>query len=302
MKNKNLLIGIVGLLLIACICVIGVVALLLFNDFSPTVMPPTLDINTAIAEIEGAFTATPIRPSNTPTITLTPTPLRTRTPLPTWTVSVTPQPFPTRTPIPSITPTRATQKPGEGLGDPTWIDEFETDDHWTLFDDECFNTDIRGGKYIQMMKRAPGGACWEVTWPRIQDFYLETVARVPGDCAERDRYGFYFRGVDTKQGYLFGVTCKQEYWLSFWNSTTQSRETLIDYTVNDQIKVGAGEVNKLAVQTTGDRIVLYINDIFIAEVFDSTYTEPGLIGLFIGAELTPDFTVEYDYIAYWSNP
>lgn len=302
MKNKNLLIGIVGLLVVACICVVGVVALLLFNDFSPTVMPPTLDINTAIAEIEGGFTATPTHPTNTPTLTLTPTPPRTRTPLPTWTVSVTPQPFPTRTPIPSITPTRSTQKPGEGMGDPTWIDEFETDDYWTLFDDECFKTDISGGKYIQMMKKAPGGACWEVTWPRIQDFYLETVARVPGNCAERDRYGFYFRGVDTQRGYLFGVTCKQEYWLSFWNSNTSSRETLIDYTVSEQIKVGPGEVNKLAVQTTGDRLVLYVNDIFLAEVFDSTYTEAGLIGIFIGSETTPDFTVNYDYLAYWSNP
>ena len=188
------------------------------------------------------------------------------------------------------------------MGAPTWIDEFESDDYWTLFDDECFKTDIRDGKYIQTMKRAPAGACWEVTWPRIQDFYLEAVARVPGDCAERDRYGFYFRGVDTKRGYLFGVTCKQEYWLSFWNSNTSRRETLIDYTVNDKIKVGPGEVNKLAVQTTGDRIVLYINDIFLAEVYDSTYTQAGLIGIFIGSEITPDFTVQYDYLAYWSNP
>ncbi len=302
MKNKNLLIGIIGLLVIACICVLAVIALLLFNDFSHTVMPPTLDINTAIADLAGSFTHTPTHPADTPTITLTPTPPRTRTPLPTWTVSVTPPPFPTRTPIPSITPTRATEKPGSGLGDPTWIDEFESDDYWTLFDDECFKTDIRGGKYIQTTKRVPAGACWEVTWPRIQDFYLETVARVPGDCGERDRYGIYFRGIDTRRGYIFGVTCKQEYWLSFWNSNTSSRETLIDYTVNDKIKIGPGEVNKLAVQTTGDRIVLYINDVFIAEVYDSTYTERGLIGLFIGAEITEAFTVEYDYLAYWSNP
>jgi len=302
MKNKNLLIGIIGLFIIILICIIAVIALLIFNDYSPTVMPPTLDINTAIAQAENSFTPTSTQPTNTPTIALTSTRPPTRTPLPTWTVSVTPQPFPTRTPIPSITPTRATQNPGAGLGDPTWIDEFETDDYWTLFDDECFKTDIRSGKYVQEMKGAPAGACWEVTWPRIQDFYLETSARVPGDCAERDRYGLYFRGLDTKRGYLFGVTCKQEYWLSFWNSKTQTRDTLIDYTVDDKIKIGTGEVNKLAVQTTGDRIVLYINDNLLAEVYDSTFTQEGLIGIFIGAEITPDFTVEYDYLAYWSQP
>ena len=302
MKNKNLLIGIIGLLIVAVVCVIAMMAFWIFNNSSPAAMPPTLDIDTAIAEAAGSFTSTPTRLTNTPTITLTPIPPNTRTPLPTWTVSVTPQPFPTRTTIPSITPTRATEKPGTGLGDPTWLDEFETDDYWTLFDDECFKTSVSGGKYIQTTKGAPIGACWEVTWPKIQDFYLETVARVPGECAERDRYGIYFRGIDTQRGYLFGITCKQEYWLSFWNSKTSSRETLIDYTVDDKIKIGAGEENKLAVQTTGDRIVLYINDALLAEVYDSTYTEKGLIGFFIGSEITPAFTVEYDYLAYWSAP
>jgi hypothetical protein len=153
-----------------------------------------------------------------------------------------------------------------------------------------------------MTKSAPVGACWEVSWPRIQDFYLETLAQISSACEERDRYGFYFRGVDTRRGYLFGVTCKQEYWLSFWNSNTQRRETLIDYTESDKINIAPGSYNKLGVQTTGDRILLYVNDNLLAEVYDSTYTQPGLIGLFIGSEKTQNFTVSYDYLAYWSNP
>ena len=141
-----------------------------------------------------------------------------------------------------------------------------------------------------------------MTWPRIQDYYLETVARVPASCDERDRYGVYFRGIDTQRGYLFGITCKGEFWLSFWNSKTSQRETLIDYTESDRINTGGGQVNKLAIQTTGDRITLYVNDALVGEVFDSTYTLKGLIGLFIGSEVTEDFTVNYDYLAYWTNP
>ena len=215
---------------------------------------------------------------------------------------MTASPFPTRTPHPSITPTRASQKPGEDLGDPTWIDEFENSNHWTLFDDECFKTDINGGFYSQTTKRVPAGACWEVTWPRIQDFYLETVARVPGSCEERDRYGIYFRGLDTKRGYLFGLTCNGEYWLSFWNSKTSTRDTLIDYTEDDKINTGSGFVNKIGIQTTGDRISLYVNDSLLAEVYDNTYTQKGLIGIFIGSQVTESFTVKYDYLAYWANP
>jgi hypothetical protein len=302
MNKNNILIAVIGVLIIAIICVVVIVALLMMNERSTTELPPTLDLETAVAEIVESFTATPIQPTNTPTEELTITPYPTRTPLPTATVTITPSPFPTRTPFPSITPTRSTQKPGEGLGDPTWIDEFETDDYWTLFDDECFKTDISGGKYIQTTKRVPAGACWEVTWPRIQDYYLETIARVPGGCEERDRYGIYFRGVDTQRGYLFGITCKGEYWLSFWNSKTSTRETLIDFTVDDKIKFGEGSANKLGIQTSGDRILLYVNDSLLAEVYDNTYTQKGLIGLFIGAEETDGFTVKYDYLAYWTEP
>ena len=303
MKNKNLLTAIIVILIIAILCVIVAAVMLVINNNSKRAnIPPTLDINTAIAEAASAFTATPFILVGTPTITLTPSPRPTRTPLPTWTATNTQRPFPTRTPIPSITPTRATQKPGEGLGDPTWIDEFNTDDYWTLFDDNCFKTDIRGGKYSQTTKRVPAGACWEVTWPKIQDFYLETVANVVGECAERDRYGIFFRGPSTVKGYLFGITCKQEYWLSFWDSETSQRTTIIDYTVSDKIKTGPGQVNKLGILTSGDRIVLYVNDALLAEVYDSTYIDKGLIGYFIGAEITPGFTVEYDYLAYWSNP
>jgi hypothetical protein len=302
MNVKNLLIGIIVILVLAMICVAVIFVFIMLNNQTPTSIPPTMNMDTAIAEIEASFTATATQPTETPTIAFTSTPRPTRTPLPTWTITTTPSPFPTRTPHPSITPTRATEKPGSGLGDPTWIDNFETDDYWTLFDDDCFKTEISGGRYIQMTKSAPVGACWEVTWPKIQDFYLETLAQISSSCEERDRYGFYFRGLDTRRGYLFGVTCKQEYWLSFWNSNTQRRETLIDYTVSDKINVDPGSYNKLAVQTTGDRILLYVNDNLLAEVYDSTYTQRGLIGLFIGSDVTEHFTVAYDYLAYWSNP
>ena len=303
MKNKNLILGVIAFLVFAILCVVIVAALLVFNNVNrKSNIPPTLDIQTAIAEAADAFTPTPVKPTVIPTQTDTVTPRPTRTSLPTWTATNTPRPFPTRTPIPSITPTRSTQKPGEGLGDPTWIDEFETDNHWTLQDDECFKTNIRGGKYVQTTKRVPAGACWEVTWPRIQDFYLETLARIPGECAERDRFGIFLRGANTQMGYLFGITCKQEFWLSFWDSETYQRTTIIDYTESDKIKIEPGATNKLGIQTTGDRFLLYINDALVGEAYDSTYIDQGLIGFFIGAEVTEAFTVEYDYLAYWSNP
>ena len=301
MKNALLIIIIVVLAILIIGLLVGVIYIVT-NYRASTSLPPTVDLNTAIAEISDSFTATPTKPTSTPTDVLTNTPHPTRTPLPTWTTTMTASPFPTRTPQPSITPTRASQKPGEDLGDPTWIDEFENSNHWTLFDDECFKTDINGGYYSQTTKRVPAGACWEVTWPRIQDFYLETIARVPGSCEERDRYGIYFRGLDTKRGYFFGLTCKGEYWLSFWNSKTSTRDTLIDYTEDDKINTGSGFVNKIGIQTTGDRISLYVNDSLLAEVYDSTYTQKGLIGIFIGSQITESFTVKYDYLAYWSNP
>jgi hypothetical protein len=300
--KKSALIAIIGIFVIIVLFVIVISVFLVSNLRTTSSLPPTLDLNTAIADIVSSFTATPTQPTNTPTEELTSTPHASRTPLPTWTITMTPSPFPTRTPQPSITPTGASSKPGQGLGDPTWIDDFDNDNNWTLFDDECFKTEISGGRYIQTTKGAPAGACWEVTWPRIQDFYLETVSYVPSSCEERDRYGIFFRGLDTKRGYLFGITCKGEYWLSFWNSATNRRELLIDYTENKRISTGAGSTNILAIQTSGDRILLYANNTLLAEVYDSTYTQEGLFGLFIASEVTEAFTVRYNYLAYWSNP
>jgi hypothetical protein len=302
MKHKNLLLGIIIVLGIVLVCGLAMVAMaLLTKQSTPSTLPPTLDINTALAEAADAFTATSLFSGNTAMPTATHTPRPTRTPLPTWTVTNTPRPFPTRTPIPSVTPTFSSAHPANGLGEPTWLDEFDTDIYWTFFDDACFKTQILNEKYVQTTKRVPAGVCWEITWSEIQDFYLETVATVVSGCAERDRYGIYFRGNDAHQsGYLFGITCKQEFWLSYWDGNTYQRDAIIDYTVSDKIKMG--EPNKLAVSAIGDRIVLYINDAMVAEAHDSTFTGRGPFGFFIGAEITPAFTVEYDYLAYWENP
>jgi hypothetical protein len=302
MEGKNIILGIVIILGIALICGLGAVMAALFTKQStPSNLPPTLDINTAVAEAAEAFTVTSIFSLDTSTPTATFTPRPTRTPLPTWTQTNTPRPLPTRTPIPSITPTFSASNPAAGLGDPTWRDEFDTDIYWTFFDDNCFKTQIINEKYVQTTKRVPAGVCWEITWAKIQDFYLETVATVTSGCAERDRYGIYFRGSsDQQSGYLFGITCKQEFWLSYWDGNTYQRNPIVDYTVSDKIKMG--EPNKLGVLATADRIVLYINDALVAEVYDSTFTGKGPIGFFIGSEITPAFTVEYDYLAYWENP
>ena len=300
--KKSLLIAIIAILVVIALVVVIAVVIMMTNYRSTTSLPPTLDLNTAVAEIVDSFTATPIQPTNTPTEELTSTPRPTRTPLPTWTITMTPSPFPTRTPLPSVTPTGSLKNPGQGLGDPTWIDEFDNENNWTLFDDNCFKTEISSGRYIQTTKGAPIGACWEVTWPKIQDYYLETTAYVPGACEERDRYGIYFRGLNTKQGYIFGITCKGEYWLSVWNRNTNQREMLIEYTEDDRISTGAGSTNLLAIQTSGDRIMLYANNSLLAEVYDSTFTLDGLIGIVIASEVTEDFSVRYDYLAYWSNP
>ena len=300
MKVVYIVLGLIAVVVIVLLCGLAFAGLQLLSQESASrgEMPPTLDINTAIANVQDAFTSTPFRTAS-PTLTFTPRPTRTR--LPTWTVTNTPPPLPTRTPIPSITPTFASSDPEVGMGEPSWRDDFDTDTYWTFFDDNCFKTQIIGEKYIQTTKRVPAGACWEVTWSKIQDFYLETVATVTSGCAERDRYGIYFRGSNSQQsGYLFGITCKQEYWLSYWDGETYQRKTIVDYTVSDKIKMG--EPNKLAVLATGDRIVLYINNAMVEEVYDSTFTGKGPIGFFIGAEITPAFTVEYDYLAYWENP
>lgn len=212
-----------------------------------------------------------------------------------------PTEVPTATPLPSPTPS-PTPEPVEGdpvdiLGEPDGVDTFDTKGNWTLFDNECFKTEITEGVFRMTAKGVQGQMCWEVSWPEIDNFYVDTVVFMPDECQANDRFGMLFRAPDNFRGYQFGLTCDGRYALTLWDG--EKTTVLIEPTASDLINVGLDAVNRLGVAAHSSSYDLFINGVFLTEVIDSTFTDPGKIGYFIQASTTNSFVVEYDNLAVW---
>ena len=82
----------------------------------------------------------------------------------------------------------------------------------------------------------PQFSCWEVSWPELQNFYLETTQLMPTTCQPDDRFGFLFRAPDLNRGYLYAYNCAGQYILTAWDGETTT--TLIPLTASSAIRQG----------------------------------------------------------------
>ncbi|MBU1662033.1 MAG: hypothetical protein KKD28_11250 [Chloroflexi bacterium] len=305
MNTKKRIIWLIAALSLALACVSAIAIALVYQSTRSEAGLSTVDVAQAVAETVAALPDTPTD-IPAPTQSITPSPTKTRRPTSTLANTSTPissrTPFPSRTALPSTTATQISGNPKDALGTPTWEDNFKDAGNWALLDDDCFTTEIIEGKYRMTSKHVPSSACWVVSWPRIQNYYLEVTTRMPGECSGKDRAGLYFRAPDLKNGYFFGLTCAGEYWLSKWDGELKVSEFLVEFTSSEYITAGPGRANVLGVLANNDHISLYINGKRAAEVVDDTYADAGLIGLFIGAQETASFSIEFDNLAYWDLP
>jgi len=204
---------------------------------------------------------------------------------------------PSAVPEPGQTPTPILGDPVKVLGLPDDQDNFDNDDNWTLFDNQCFQSEIRDGKYWMNAKGLPGVACWEVTWAQIGDGYLETSLSMPQECSPDDQFGLFFRAPDNSKGYLFGLTCDGKYSFSSWDGSETNR--IIPPTANDFIQVEPGALNRIGVLANGSNFSFYINGEFVRQETDSLFLSPGRLGYYIRAGTTAPFTVSFDDLRIW---
>jgi uncharacterized protein YraI len=187
--------------------------------------------------------------------------------------------------------------PAQILGEPDGVDTFETKTNWTLFDNECFKSEITNGVYRMTAKGVEGVICWEVSWPQIENFYVDTTVFMPDECQANDRFGMLFRAPDNYRGYQYGLTCDGKYSLTSWDG--EKTTVLVEPTQSDVINVGLDAVNRLGVAAHGSVYNLYVNGTYLAEVVDTTFTETGKLGYFVRASTNNGFVVEYDNLAVW---
>ena len=81
--------------------------------------------------------------------------------------------------------------------------------------------------------------CWEVSWPQLDNFYIETTLQMPETCDAQDRFGLLFRAPDNNRGYLYGFDCGGNYSLSIWDG--QDTTVLVQPTKSDAILNDPGD-------------------------------------------------------------
>ena len=206
---------------------------------------------------------------------------------------------PTSTPTPEPPPSPVPGDPAVSLGPPDGRDTFDNPNswHWSYFDNTCFKNSISGGRFLMQAKGLLGNACWTLSWPEVEDYYVETSAVMPSVCAPGDRFGFIFRAPDNDRGYLYGLACDGTFSLTGWTGDTTI--TLVPAARNDVIQTSAGAVNRIGVLVQGNTLTLYVNGIQVGEAVDATFPEAGKIGYFVRAATDQPFTSTYNDIALW---
>jgi hypothetical protein len=217
---------------------------------------------------------TPLPPSETPTIT------------------------PTKTEPPPPTP--PAQDPKLSLGNYDWKDGFDSKNNWTLFDEPEFRSEIKNGKFVMTKKTIEYGERWEITWPKIKNFYLEVTATTSETCDGKDRYGVFFRAPDPSKGYLLSISCDGQFRFTSWNG--KEYNTILEWTSSSHIQSGPSQTNRIGIMAEGKDFSFYINGMILDSAKDSEFTSSGKFGLFIAAEKTQNFVVKFDDLTYWENP
>jgi hypothetical protein len=191
-----------------------------------------------------------------------------------------------------------TGDPRAGLGTPTFKDTFGTSSNWASGEDKYTQAVFANNSLTLTGLTTTDG--WRLAWSNLADFYLEETVKT-GTCAGTDRYGVILRVPDlaaANAGYMYGFTCDGQYGLRKWDGTHMT--TLAGWKADKAILAGSNQTNRLGILMVGSRISLYANGIHLADVTDTSYSKGGL-GLFIGANKTPNFSVTVSEVDYWQK-
>jgi hypothetical protein len=234
-------------------------------------------------QVDGEPTNTDVPATDAPDATATPTETPTPTQTPTATLTPTPEPPP--------------DDPTIGLGDPDFEDNFDNPAYWLVFDSADSNLVLQDSQLRYTNKIANNFTLWRASWPTIQDYYLDVVAEVPGDCSGKDEWGFLFRTPEATKGHLFTVTCDGFYRLRLWDGTDM--DVLVARAESEHINTGSGAVNRIGVKAVDEEIRLYVNGHLLATVISNVYDQVGPYGVTTNSVNTANLTVHFSELRYW---
>jgi hypothetical protein len=228
-----------------------------------------------------------LTPTITPTPESTPTPL---TPLPTLPI------FDTITPTPPSAPARQPGDPALRLGNPDWVDTFESGENWSEYSTSLSQIVIREGQLFFTAFDPASGPTWTVSWLDLSNFYLEVLVKTPAVCSGKDRFGLVFRAPEPSEGYRFEISCDGQYSAVVFDEN--GSQLIVAWASSTHLLAGPNQINRIGVWTEGKVISLHINGQAVAGLEHNDYRS-GRFGFSITSEQTENFTIAFDDLSFW---
>lgn len=205
----------------------------------------------------------------------------------------------------SVTTDGVTGTGNANLGPPTWVDDFSGGgSNWYLGTDSEIDFEIDDGAMV-MTALEPAGDQWRVAQRGyLSNFYLESKFVTGSACSGKDSYGTIVRAPDQTDGiidsgYVFTFSCDGKY--RIYRMDNGNYNGIINWTAFSGLKPGPNQTNIMGILADGDSLQLYANGALVSQISDNTYST-GLFGLVIRSEVTNNFQVFVEEIAYWNLP
>ena len=212
----------------------------------------------------------------------------------------TPQPEPQAAGLPSPTPTPEAD-PRVELGGADWVASFgkDTEQTWGQFEDEQAKAEMKPDALVLTAFKDNSRDVWSMSYPVLEDFYLEITGTSGDACSGKDRYGPIVRAPDNNQGYLYQISCDGMFQLRKWDGVEFIE--LIKWTPSEYILPGPNQTHRLGFMAEGNELSVYVNGFLLGEAVDDSYNQ-GISGISIAAAETPGFTVTVTEVLYWELP
>ncbi|MCP5099194.1 MAG: hypothetical protein GY943_26880 [Chloroflexi bacterium] len=128
--------------------------------------------------------------------------------------------------------------------------------------------------------------------PTFNDFIAEVdVRQIRGDV--QSSFGLLFRMQAPNQFYRFEITADGMYMLERHNNDGSWTRFIEDWTDSPAINQGLNVLNTLKVEAVGQNISVYVNDVLLQQISDSSYSG-GVLALDAGTFTQPDLQVAFD--------
>lgn len=202
--------------------------------------------------------------------------------------------------MPSPTPTPEAD-PRVELGGADWVASFgkDTEQTWGQFDDAQAKVEMKQDELVLTAHNANSFDVWSMSYPVLEDFYLEITGTSGEMCDGKDRFGPIVRAPDNNQGYLYQISCDGMFALRKWDGVEFT--DLISWTPSEYIVPGPNQTHRLGIMAEGASLSLYVNGFVVGEAVDETY-DRGTFGVSVASSDTPGFTVTVTEVLYWELP